>query len=146
MSYLSLLKEFKERIKIWRKFKGRVVRVWVRKAISGIDEVFAVDVPPPKEDLTRIKEKFETLLSRHDLYVSGENFMVITGAYAAEGKVDDIIESPLGMLLKDVVVWTSLPKLKNEKKPVVYKIVTDVESMFIPLDEIIRLDFVRKKN
>lgn len=138
-------KEFKKWVTIWRKFKGRSVRVWLHEKLA-FQACFALP-----QFRRWMKERGSWISPKADIYGLDEidqtknGRMVIAGALTAEGTIDTIIEFPFGLLLKDVVWWISQSNPKT-KEPVVKKIKTDIESVFIPIEQIIRLDFLRDKN
>jgi len=97
---LSSLETIKKWFDYWRKFKGKRVRIWLRREIK-----FTKSLIMPGDS---IEVNFP------------ENVV---------GTISEVIESPFGIMLKDI----SLPE--SEAK--------NVEMTFVPMSEIAKMDFLK---
>lgn len=98
---------------IWREFKGKLVRVWIATT-SKTDERNSRDsmICTTVYALEELRRKHENNLrlgegKRRSKGSLDKNTMVITGVETVEGVIDEVIELPFGLLLKDVVQWIS---------------------------------------
>jgi len=98
---LSSLETIKKWFDYWRKFKGKHVRIWLKREI-----------------------KFTKALIFGDSVELNLPENVV-------GTISEIIESPFGIMLKEI----SLPE--SEAKT--------VEMTFIPMSEIAKMDFLKKE-
>jgi len=147
-------KEVRNWLLIWKKFKGKLVRVWM--VTAGKPNTFAYVMPTciSSHLLRDMESKFDNSFpTKYKKYLDPSNpeneRMSVTGAQTIEGTIDEIIEMPFGLLLKDVAIWIS-PFKPVDKEHVlrniaVEKVKTDVECMFIPVEQIIRIDFLKRK-
>jgi hypothetical protein len=88
----------------WRKFKGKRVRVYLRSGVK-----FDYSLPNPLKPLTG-DTAFQTVFA--------ENFT---------GTISEIVESPFGIMLKDILFTTD----------------ANIEKMFIPMSEITKMDILK---
>jgi len=94
----------KKWVDYWRKFKGKRVRVYLRSGIK-IDYCLANPLKPLTGDTA-----FQTVLA--------DNFT---------GTITEIVESPFGIMLKDISSATN----------------ADIEKTFIPMSEITKMDILK---
>jgi len=87
----------------WKKFKGRQVRIWPIRGIM----------------------RFTKTLSRTNDFIETDCLQSI------EGVISEIIESPFGIMLKDLSL--SDPDGKN------------IETVFIPMSEIAKIEFFKQR-
>ena len=98
---LSSFETIKKWFDYWRKFKGKRVRIWLRK---GMKFTKAMMFSGDSIEMDFLKK--------------------------VEGTISEVIESPFGIMLKDIS--STEPEAEN------------IEMIFFPMSEIARLDFLKK--
>lgn len=104
---ISYIESIKRWVDYWIKFKGKRVRIWVRKGMK-----FSKELPDPF--------KF-----------SGGGSIEIDLSENLEGTISEVIESPFGIMLKDISSTGTDTK--------------NIKMIFIPMSEIARMDFLKQE-
>ena len=97
-------------VKYWRKFKGKRVRIFLRDGLK-----VTYNMP---------NNMFEEIIKPLKF---GDYSIELNLVDSLTGTIDDVIENPLGILLKDLIGTNT----KN------------VDMTFIPLSEITKMDFLK---
>lgn len=118
-------KDIKKWVAYWRKFKGKKVRIW-------FDEYTAKFCVPP-----HIEQRWRNLRELNPSISKALPRKLATMS-CVDGIIDDVIDSPIGILVKDVIVWRKKEKLGEET---VVTEITDIKKMFVPFESVGRIDF-----
>lgn len=152
MPSMSLgVESLKKWVDYWRKFKGKGVRIWLGK-LGPRDAAHHFCLQ------RKLGENLEHRLERDELFRNMRwsdllwqssqigQIREVGICPCVEGKIIDVIDSPFGMMLGNVCFWLDLElSTKTHQNPKVGKVSTEIESMFIPMSEIARVDFLKKR-
>lgn len=126
----------KKWVDYWRKFKGKRVRLWfARKDSSFVGHFFCAASTGPREE-----RRFRNLILKLGSYGPTREIGICP---CVEGTILDVVDSPFGFMLGDVHLWHALEW--NQQNLIVGKTSTEIESQFIPMSEVARIDFVTEK-
>ncbi len=137
----------REMLQFWTRFKGRRVRVWPSELTMRIcmesrrmwvrlldASLTAENVPPDKPPASDALAQYAM---DHLIDPEIPNVQTVASAQLFEATVSDVVKQPPGIYFTDIQYW-----VEKDGKGKVEKIDSIDEGIFLPLDQLSRIDFI----